>query len=280
MTENCTTLECTWGKSFIRTWNNEVDSETPILAIHGWLDNSNSFSHIAPLLNRKIIAIDLPGHGYSDHLPEGNWYHFVDYVVRLNEVVNKLELDKFILMGHSLGAAISLFYAASFPNEVERLVLLDGIGPAINPIEEAPDILQKSIISRNRKRKAKRQMDIETAIKLRMTAGEISHASAESLVKGQIREKNDKYELTFDPKVNFISPLRMSLEHLRVFYKKIECQILLLIAERGLIHQNPYKEFIDELIPNLTKKAVSGGHHAHMDNPEETAFFIESFLNA
>ncbi|NQZ57471.1 MAG: alpha/beta hydrolase [Lentisphaeraceae bacterium] len=278
---NCqsTELACSWGKTFVRQWNAE-NKGAPILAIHGWQDNSASFANLAKHLNQRIIAIDLPGHGFSDHLPAGNWYHFVDYVVRLNEVITKLDLQKFIIIGHSLGAGISLVYASIFPEQIDRIVLLDGVGPAVNTIEEAPEILYKSILARNRTPKTKKLLDLDTAIRLRMTAGEISHESAETLIKGQLKAVGDKFEFTYDPKVKLISPLRMSLDHLRVFYKKIQSEVLLIIASRGLIENNPDKQIIDEIIPSLTKKAISGGHHVHMDSAKETAFLINSFLNS
>lgn len=52
------------------------------MALHGWLDNAMSFSQLAPLLSDAgchVIAMDLPGHGNSEHFPSYCSYTFVDY---------------------------------------------------------------------------------------------------------------------------------------------------------------------------------------------------------
>ena len=57
------------------------ESGKPLLALHGWLDNAASFDGLAPLLPElNIVALDLPGHGLSEHKPAGSVYHFIDAV--------------------------------------------------------------------------------------------------------------------------------------------------------------------------------------------------------
>jgi len=52
-----------------------------LLMVHGWLDNSASFTKLIPLLNEfHVIAIDLPGHGKSSHRSADAHYHLLDYV--------------------------------------------------------------------------------------------------------------------------------------------------------------------------------------------------------
>ncbi|MDQ6647717.1 MAG: alpha/beta hydrolase, partial [Pseudomonadota bacterium] len=103
----------------------------PLLALHGWLDNAASFARVAPLLAERhhVIALDLSGHGHSDHLPAGASYHYLDYVRDVLAVVETLQLHRFTLLGHSLGAGVSSLVAAAMPERIERLFLIEGLGP-------------------------------------------------------------------------------------------------------------------------------------------------------
>ncbi len=64
----------------------------PLLALHGWLDNAGSFALLAPLLATRfrVIALELPGHGGSNHLPSGASYHYMDYVQAVLHAVDTL----------------------------------------------------------------------------------------------------------------------------------------------------------------------------------------------
>ena len=75
----------------------------PVLAFHGWLDNAATFDHLAPLLKDfRLVSIDLPGHGLSEHKPSSSSYHFSDLIVEMLEVLNVLGWQSFSLLGHSM----------------------------------------------------------------------------------------------------------------------------------------------------------------------------------
>ena len=66
------TVELATGAGTLRGLRWGSTGDAPILALHGWLDNAASFVRLAPLLaDADVVAIDLPGHGYSDHSPPG-----------------------------------------------------------------------------------------------------------------------------------------------------------------------------------------------------------------
>lgn len=83
----------------------------------------------------EIVCIDLPGHGRSSWLNGGSggfcWYALEDYLGPLVSLVRQcLRWDNFILMGHSMGATISILLTLTLPtNCVQRLLLIEGLGP-------------------------------------------------------------------------------------------------------------------------------------------------------
>jgi pimeloyl-ACP methyl ester carboxylesterase len=103
-----------------KAWGNPEDQ--PIIALHGWLDNANSFDEIAKRLQDKyyIIAVDLPGHGHSSHLPAGCIYHFTDGIFIVLEILNALKLKKVHLLGHSMGACLGSLIAGVAPERFFR----------------------------------------------------------------------------------------------------------------------------------------------------------------
>src|SRR5262249_39560380 len=94
--------------------------------LHGWLDHRGSFDLLAPLLPGRTIAVDQRGHGDSSWAGAGGFYHFVEYVGDLDVLVREMRLPAPIrLVGHSMGGAISLFYAAAHPLLAAPLTVLD-----------------------------------------------------------------------------------------------------------------------------------------------------------
>lgn len=99
----------------------------PLLALHGWQDNAGSFARLAPLIapQRPILAIDFPGHGRSSHLPAGMSYHFNDFLRVVHRIVRHYKWHKVSFLGHSMGAALSFYYAALFPHTVDMIIAID-----------------------------------------------------------------------------------------------------------------------------------------------------------
>jgi pimeloyl-ACP methyl ester carboxylesterase len=119
-----------WGHISAKAWGNP-ESKIPVLAVHGWLDNAGTFDRLVPQLSNSlyIVAVDLPGHGLSTHLPAGMPYHFGDFLLTMRRITKFLKWTRFSILGHSMGAGLGVFYSSMFPSSVERLVMLDMIKP-------------------------------------------------------------------------------------------------------------------------------------------------------
>jgi len=99
-----------------------------ILCVHGLTANCRCWDVIASSLNpkHKVIAMDLRGRGHSDSPPSG--YSVENHCKDILALMDDQGLERPVLMGHSLGAFISLFFAAKHPDRVDRLILIDSGG--------------------------------------------------------------------------------------------------------------------------------------------------------
>ena len=99
-----------------------------ILCIHGITANCRFWDCLASALSphHRVMAIDLRGRGLSDKPPTG--YSIEHHCKDVLALMNDQGLERPVLMGHSLGAFISLVFAAQYPQRVDRLILVDGGG--------------------------------------------------------------------------------------------------------------------------------------------------------
>jgi pimeloyl-ACP methyl ester carboxylesterase len=99
-----------------------------VLCVHGLTANCRSWDLLASSLapQHKVIAMDLRGRGLSDSPPSG--YSVENHCRDIVALMDDQGLEGAVLMGHSLGAFISLVFAAKHPHRVDRLILVDGGG--------------------------------------------------------------------------------------------------------------------------------------------------------
>jgi pimeloyl-ACP methyl ester carboxylesterase len=99
-----------------------------ILCIHGITANCRCWDVLAGVLSprHQVIAMDLRGRGRSDKPPTG--YSAEHHLRDINALLDDLGLEQAVLMGHSLGAFITLAFAAEYPDRAERIILVDGAG--------------------------------------------------------------------------------------------------------------------------------------------------------
>jgi len=114
---------------FIRVGQAGQAQGATVLLVHGL----GSFAHrdwryAIPALARqfRVVAVDLPGFGASESLPQG--YSFAALAAVLADTLDGLAIERAHVVGHSLGGALSLQFAHSYPQRVDRLVLVDAAG--------------------------------------------------------------------------------------------------------------------------------------------------------
>jgi 4,5:9,10-diseco-3-hydroxy-5,9,17-trioxoandrosta-1(10),2-diene-4-oate hydrolase len=122
--ENSTTVNVNGLETFVY----REGSGPPLVMLHGMAATSDCWTYVYEKLktNYTTIAPDLPGHGRS---AGGSHPYSLDFYLRwLVGFLETIEVDKPILMGASMGGAISLAYTAAYQERVDRLILVDALG--------------------------------------------------------------------------------------------------------------------------------------------------------
>ena len=251
----------------------------PVIALHGWLDNAASFSRLAPLLNGvRILALDLPGHGLSDHRPAGAGYNIWDYAYDILQTAEQFGWQRFSLLGHSLGGIVSVLLAGAMPERIERLALIDGVSPYTGEAVSAPRKLGealRALLAVERKRKPV-YARFDQAVAARMKGvGAVSREAAERLAQRGLMPVPGGYTWRTDPRLMLPSPLRLTLAHAQAFAQRVECPTSLIIARQGLMTDAKVIEFIDSL--PFESHRLHGGHHLHLDDDEGAAAIAAVF---
>ena len=257
----------------------------PIIALHGWLDNMASFY---PLLkdtawlidnNLRLITVDWPGHGHSDHRSASQQYHLVEYVQDLYEIIAFLNLDKVSFLAHSMGGGIASLYSGAFPETVDKLILLDGLSPVTQPAEEGPAQLAKAIRSKGKQQSKKIFKDITPIIRARKYGSDLSEDSVKLLIERNMEQSEEGYSWRSDPRVRLPSYLKLTPEQSQAFINKLSMPVLLLYGKDGFVQKYPAINKMVSMLQHIETKELKGGHHMHMEYPKAVIEAVIDFMD-
>src|SRR3979490_2760318 len=104
---------------------------TPLILLHGYAETSLMWKPIIPVLANRftVIAPDLPGIGDSDIPSDG--LDMKSAAIRIHDLAKSLGVKKAEVVGHDIGLMVAYAYAAQFPTEVTKLVLMDAFLPGV-----------------------------------------------------------------------------------------------------------------------------------------------------
>jgi pimeloyl-ACP methyl ester carboxylesterase len=114
-----------------------------VILLHGYAQTSRMWRPIIPTLAKKftVIAPDLPGIGDSS-IPADNNIGMIVAAKEIHDLIRALKIDKARVVGHDIGLMVAYAYAAQFPNETEKLAVMDAFLPGVpgwEPIYNAPN---------------------------------------------------------------------------------------------------------------------------------------------
>lgn len=252
----------------------------PVIALHGWLDNAASFARLAPLLpGMRIVALDFAGHGHSDHRPPGSSYAIWDYAYDVLQVAEQFGWQRFSLLGHSMGAIVSVLLAAAMPERIERLALIDGLIPYTGEADSAPQKLGEALKAQLALADKRKPVygEFSRAVEARMRGvGAVSREAAELLAQRGLMPVPGGYTWRTDSRLTLPSPLRLTHAHALAFARSLQCPTKLVMAQQGMLLAQPD---INAMLAGLAVEVAQlpGGHHLHLDDDSGAGLVADCF---
>ena len=258
-------------------------ADLSVIFLHGWLDNAASFSSVMEALHQTcpqihLCAIDLPGHGLSEHKSGSNFYQFLDYIDDVNQVLAHISPSRLVIVGHSLGALIAGCYSAAFPEKVSALIQIEGHQPISEDESNVVTRLREGIVSRQRVRNKKTRIlqSEQDAVTLRSQINDIRSDLIAPIVRRSLHLTEMGLAWRHDNKLQAQSLFRMSAEQAEAFRTQIQCPHLLILGENGYselkAHSN--NQFMSPIV-----ETVAGGHHCHLESHIRVTELIYGLVN-
>ena len=260
----------------------------PLLLIHGGRDHARSWDWVAEELRHDwhVIAPDLRGHGDSAWSPDGN-YEMSAFVYDVAQLIHQLGLAPVSIIAHSMGGNIATRYAGLYPENVRKLVNIEGLGlsPKMQAERDALGIQKRFRQWIEDKRNAagrtpKRYPNIEAAYQRMKTENTyLTDEQARHLtVHGISRNEDGTWSWKFDNYLNIWAMFDMPREDLLALWRAITCPMLLLYGEKSWA-SNPEKDGRIEHFP--TAKVIEyedAGHWLHHDQFDRFMADVKAFL--
>ena len=238
-----------------------------LIALHGWLDNANSFHQLRTHFDQyHFVALDLAGHGHSDHRPPGDTYYIWENVSDLLNLLDLHGYGKVSIIGHSMGASVASLFAALFPERVEQLFLIEGLAPLTYPENDLPKLMADAIIKQKRlqRRTLRPYPDVETAIEVRMSSRwPVGRQAAEWLIERGIGKVEGGYTWCSDHRLMLPSINRMTEKQVLAMLRSIKCPVNVYLGHDG-IDASDWQNRMDQ-VTDLDVMRLSGNHHLHME---------------
>ncbi|MBO0709642.1 MAG: alpha/beta hydrolase [Acetobacteraceae bacterium] len=259
-----------------------------LLLLHGGRDHCRNWDWVADALRGEwhIIAPDLRGHGDSAWSQAGN-YTMAAFIYDLAQLIHQQRLAQVTIVAHSLGGNIALRYAGTYPENVRKLVAIEGLGPSPRRIAEHA---QDGIAGRMRRwieeqrglsgRLPRRYPSIEAALaRMQEENRHLTPAQARHLTQHGVNQNEDgTYSWKFDNYVRVSPPYDMTNAEIHELWSRIACPTLLVYGAESWA-SNPEQDRRIKHFSTARVISIEGaGHWVHHDKLEDFLAELRAFL--
>jgi pimeloyl-ACP methyl ester carboxylesterase len=230
-----------------------------------------------------LVAPDFRGHGDSDRIGPGGYYHFLDYLADLEDLLPRVARGKVSLVGHSMGGSVAGYFAGAFPDRLHKVALLEGLGPPEGQGDVASRIAGWVASWKKARERAPRGYAslADAAARLRAVDPRLDEPQSLFLAEhGTRRAADGTLVFKHDPLHVSTGPLPFRVDQATAFWRRITCPILLVegadtefryTAEDAARREAALHAFTKVVLPDA-------GHMMHRHQPALLAAGLTEFL--
>lgn len=264
-------------------WGNH--DAPPLLLVHGNRDHCHNWDWVAQALRDEyhIIAPDFRGHGDSAWVI-GSAYSHSEYIYDLAQLIHQRQLAPLTIIAHSLGGSVALRYAGIFPENVKKMIVIEGTGgPPAEFYDRPVQARMREWIENTRKmagRIPRRYPELEDAYtRMHEENAHLREDQARHLtVHGSNQNEDGSYSWKFDNYTHVMSPFDMSREQVKELWGKIEAPLLLMSGSESWFSQ-PGREDPLPFFKNARHVWIeNAGHWLHHDQLDKFLALTREFL--
>jgi len=253
----------------------------PTIALHGWLDNANSFDALAEAMPElELVAMDFAGHGYSDPRPRDvgywGWLDVQDVIA----VADRLGWRRFVVVAHSMGAEYSTQLVGIYPERVRLQICIDGWVEATSidtVLDRVRENLDTCLGAPEGTLRAYASLD---AMAARLgEAKRIEFPAARTLVERGHRRTDAGYVWSTEPRIRRTHTQRQPDDVVVALARRTRAPTLMIAARSGEDWFKRSLDLVRGVLPQLEEVTIDGPHHLHMSAAlPEVAREIRRFL--
>ncbi len=257
-----------------------------VLLGHGFLDLAWSWRWVAEILQTqgiRCVAWDWRGHGETEHVGAGGYYHFPDYVLDLDELLPQLRHEDAAphLVGHSMGGTVATMFAGLRSDRLRSLVLVEGLGPPSHAFDQTPHRFTAWLdgVAKQRARtKPKTPMSLDQAVgRMRVQNPALTDEQGRFLADKSTRAEGEGRVWRFDPLHRTTSPMPFREEVFATFLDRIAVPTLIVGADKGFrLADEPAR--YGRIAQHEVAEIEGSGHMVHWEKPAVLAAHIAAFV--
>lgn len=263
-------LNCHYDEALLK-------EKIPVIFLHGFTGCISDWDFLEGKMPKQFTAvlIDLLGHGNSSSPENSKLYSENNQVKYLLKTADYLEIEKFVLVGYSMGGRLAASFAVKFPERISALVLESASFGIENEVERNVRISDDRKLAEMIENNGINDfINFWYSIPLFNTLKKIPSAKFEGLVQKRKASNN-----AIGLKNSLIGFSTGKMSYLISELNNIGCPVLFIAGEEDKKYADTGNKVLSEF-PNSELIIVKNcGHNVHFENPEEFLKLLSSFLS-